>query len=323
TSLNPRESFFDLRDFGFLFIIYFVANHIRGEKRLKELLHLLIAITTLTAIYGIGQAIMGMDRVKGPQAMTLTFAGILIIVLSLTWSWLLFHAKGRERWILLFEALILSAALLLTYTRGAWLGLLMGLVILGMFSKPSFGLRRRLLVPAVFLLYISAFSIPRPVAERAQSIGDPSNPDRNIRFLMWKESLRVLRDYPITGVGLVDLLPIYDRYVYPKAPPDLKHIHYGHFHNNFVQVAVQMGLLGLTTFLFMWFNIIRREVRVYQRTKESFLSSIFLGSLAALAAFLVSGLFEYNYGDSEVAMLLFFTIGISLACEKIRFSNEQ
>ena len=154
TSLNPRESFFDLRDFGFLFIIYFVANHIRGEKRLKELLHLLIAITTLTAIYGIGQAIMGMDRVKGPQAMTLTFAGILIIVLSLTWSWLLFHAKGRERWILLFEALILSAALLLTYTRGAWLGLLMGLVILGMFSKPSFGFRLRLLVPAVILLYI-------------------------------------------------------------------------------------------------------------------------------------------------------------------------
>jgi hypothetical protein len=43
-SLNPGESFFELRDFGFLFIIFFVSNHIRDEKHLKKLLRLLIGI---------------------------------------------------------------------------------------------------------------------------------------------------------------------------------------------------------------------------------------------------------------------------------------
>jgi O-antigen ligase len=187
---------------------------------------------------------------------------------------------------------------------------------------------------SVFLivLYLAVFLIPSPIAERTQSIGNVQDSSNAIRLFMWKKSPEILRDHPLTGVGLIDLLPIYDQYIKPEVPPRLSHFRLGHFHNNFIQVMVQMGLLGLTAFLFLWYKIILKEFRIFNRIPHpasgiqdpasSILHPILIGSLSALAAFLVSGLFEYNFGDSEVVMLLYFTIGIAIAAERINKNSE-
>jgi len=329
-SMDPQQSLFELRNFVFLLIVYFVGNHVRGIGELKKLLHLLISFSTLTALIGIGQALLGIDRAVGPQAIPQTFSEILILVLSLTWSLVLYYAKGKEQMILFIEAVLLSTALVLTYTRGAWLGLFatLGTLFLLCLKKrlPGMSLLRQAGMPVLLIfLYLLVFFFPRPVAERTQSIGDVEDSSNAIRLFMWKKSPEILQDYPITGVGLIDLIPIYDLYIAPETSPNLKHFRLGHFHNNFIQVMVQMGLLGLTTFLFLWFNIIRREYKIFcQIHHSSFIihHSILLGTLPAVAGFLVSGLFEYNFGDSEVVMLLFFTVGIALAVERIN-NHEQ
>jgi len=70
-------------------------------------------------------------------------------------------------------------------------------------------------------------------------------------------------------------------------------------------VALQTGIVGL--FLFLAF--LATAVRQAWRQPDPALK---WGVLAALAAFLVGGLFEYNGGDVEVATLMFFLMG--LAC---------
>jgi O-antigen ligase len=334
TSLNPGESFFELRDFGFLFIIFFVSNHIRDEKHLKKLLRLLIGITSLTALLGIVQGVMGMRRVVGPQAITQTFSEIIILVLALAWPITLNHAKGKERVLYLIGGIVLSAALIFTYTRGAWLGLLAALAVILVLSikrqavppRRDVLLNRQARMPILLIiLYLAVFLIPSPVAQRTQSIGDVQDSSNAIRLFMWKKSPEILRDFPLTGVGLIDLLPIYDQYIVPEVPPRLSHFRLGHFHNNFIQVMVQMGLLGLTAFLFLWYKIILKEFRIFRRIHHSPFTihySVLVGSLAAIAAFLVSGLFEYNFGDSEVVMLMYFMIGIAFAAERINKNSE-
>jgi O-antigen ligase len=82
-------------------------------------------------------------------------------------------------------------------------------------------------------------------------------------------------------------------------------------HNNFVQLAVDTGLLGLFTWVGIWFYFF---LLLYQRTKalngDANERSVILGSAAGVIAFLTGGLFETNFYDSEVAMMLYFLMAL-------------
>jgi O-antigen ligase len=85
-------------------------------------------------------------------------------------------------------------------------------------------------------------------------------------------------------------------------------------HNNFIQLAVDTGILGLSAWLGIWICFFRI---MYQRSKNlvSDQSSkwVVAGSSAAVIAFLVGGCFESNFYDSEVNMLLWFIMALPFA----------
>ena len=82
-------------------------------------------------------------------------------------------------------------------------------------------------------------------------------------------------------------------------------------HNNFIQLAVDTGILGLGTWLGIWFCFFRRLYK-----KDFSLEAapqgnwVVLGSAAAVLAFLAGGFFESNLYDSEVVMLLYFIMAL-------------
>jgi O-antigen ligase len=82
-------------------------------------------------------------------------------------------------------------------------------------------------------------------------------------------------------------------------------------HNNFIQIAVDTGLLGLSTWVGIWFYFF---LLLYQRAKalngDTDERWVVLGSAAGAIAFLTGGLFETNFYDSEVAMTLYFLMAL-------------
>ena len=82
-------------------------------------------------------------------------------------------------------------------------------------------------------------------------------------------------------------------------------------HNNFVQLAVDTGVLGLTAWLGIWVCFFRL---LYQRAaaleKELDSRWIILGSAATGIAFIAGGFFETNFYDSEVVMVLYFIMAL-------------
>jgi hypothetical protein len=79
----------------------------------------------------------------------------------------------------------------------------------------------------------------------------------------------------------------------------------GHLHNTPVQILVERGLLGLTAWLWIWGAFYRRVGRLLRRLPVSLgrERALVAGSLAAVTGFLVHGLSEYNFGDSETVMV--------------------
>ena len=131
-----------------------------------------------------------------------------------------------------------------------------------------------------------------------------------IRLALWKAGWEIFKDYPLTGCGFrcVDLV----NSQYPDPTGFVKR-HRG-MHNNFVQLAVDTGILGLTAWLGIWvyfFRLLYKRISALEGESDS--QWIIWGSAASGVAFLVGGFFETNFYDSEVVMVLYFIMALPFA----------
>src|SRR5262249_18969381 len=191
--------------------------------------------------------------------------------------------------------LISTAALVMTYTRSAWLGFMVGCCVLLGLHKKVFLLTLPLLVLAVFLL------VPQAVQTRALIILDPRSITAQERLSMWSSGFHMIRDHPWTGIGMGAMVRMYHDYREPDSPVNPTR-RIGHLHNNVLQVAAERGLLGLACWLWIWLAYGWQTWRIYRRLgpEQVRAKALVVGSLASVVAFHVEGLFEHTFGASVV-----------------------
>ena len=149
--------------------------------------------------------------------------------------------------------------------------------------------------------------------DRITSIVDPYHSTNIQRLNQWKTGWRIFMANPIFGVGDIDMNNIYLQY---RAPYDTET--YGHLHNNYVHVLTILGGFGFLVFIYLMFTIFILDLKIYNRLKNiPFASSVALGTIGAFIAFLVSGLAEWNFGDQEIATMLWFATGLNIALYKL------
>jgi O-antigen ligase len=198
---------------------------------------------------------------------------------------------------------ISSAALLLSLTRNAWLGTLAGLVTLGFLRAPK----------TLWLLPVGALALvalgPERVLDRL-TLTDASSRDR---YYMWQAGVDMIRDKPVFGQGPRMIQAVYPAYRWPEAPnPQTPHLH-----NNALQIAAERGLPALAWWLWMVAAVLGDAWREVRR-------GAFGPAWAAAAAFsllvaiLAAGLFEYNFGDSEILMFLLLVSSLPYALRRQR-----
>ena len=116
----------------------------------------------------------------------------------------------------------------------------------------------------------------------------------------------MIEDHPLFGVGPER---IHDEFPKYYSGPAIDY--YGHLHNNFLQIAAERGLLSLAAFVWFLVELYRSLLRrLGDRDDDT--RWVTLGSLAALTGFLVAGMTEFNFGDSEVFVLLLFLISVPI-----------
>lgn len=153
---------------------------------------------------------------------------------------------------------------------------------------------------------------------RLASIIDPYHETNIERLHLWSTGLKIFLDYPILGVGDIDLGKIYSEYK-PKYVKE----NYGHLHNNYIHFLVILGSIGFIIVIFMFYKIFVLNLKIYKTLKEvEFASSYALGALGAFVGFLVSGLAEWNFGDQEIITMVWFTLGLNIAFYKSYLNNK-
>lgn len=148
---------------------------------------------------------------------------------------------------------------------------------------------------------------------RLASIIDPYHETNIERLHLWRTGFKILADYPLFGVGDIDLGQIYSEY-----KPEYVKENYGHLHNNYIHFLVILGIAGFIIVVYLLYSIFALNLRIYKQLKDiPFSSSYSLGTLGAFTGFLVSGLAEWNFGDQEIITMVWFTLGLNIAFYKM------
>ena len=89
-------------------------------------------------------------------------------------------------------------------------------------------------------------------------------------------------------------------------------------HNTPLQILVERGIPGLATWLAVWIVFYARSISILRvLDPEARLErALVVGSLAAITGFLVGGLSEYSFGDSEVVMVAWTVMALPWVVEK-------
>jgi O-antigen ligase len=107
------------------------------------------------------------------------------------------------------------------------------------------------------------------------------------------------------------------RYAEFRGPDAVNKIN-PHLHNNVVQIAAERGLPALAIWLWFMVALCRDLFHRFRSGNQPFLSA---AGLAVVAALLTAGMFEYNFGDSEVLMLFLILVTLPAAADRASASR--
>ncbi|MBI4591564.1 MAG: O-antigen ligase family protein [Candidatus Rokubacteria bacterium] len=247
-------------------------------------------------------------RARGFYSIYMTLAGVLTLTI-LACLPRLFPRPAERGWWLPVAWVISGLGLVVTYTRGAWLGVVVGAASLSLFLRRLSVLAA---IGAVLLLALLLLLATGTLGDRVRSLQDPTT--LRERFYMWQSGLAMVREHPLTGVGVGQLRAVYPRYALGEAYKKTT----SHVHNTPLQILAERGLLGLAAWLSIWVAFFVRGARLLRRIgpDQQRERGLVAGSLAAIIGFLVSGLFEYNFGDSEVLMVAYAVMAVLFVVER-------
>jgi O-antigen ligase len=195
---------------------------------------------------------------------------------------------------------VASWALVVSRTRNAWLGAVVGLAVVAVLRAP------RLLWALAAGVALLVLVRPAPIVGRL-TVFDPSSVDR---YYMWQAGIDMIRDKPVFGQGPGRILAVYPEYRWPEAP----NAQQPHLHDNALQIAAERGLPCLAWWLW-WLAAAMGDAWREARGGGGWTAA---AALAFLAAFMAAGLFEYNFGDSEILMFTLLVSALPYALRRQR-----
>jgi O-antigen ligase len=256
------------------------------------------------------------DRASGLYGHYTTYAEVLQLVASLALGLLVgLRRKATLRGALLAAALAaMVAALILTVTRASSLALLLSALTV-MLSGAS---RRALALTIAVALPVALAGLFVLQQKRRVGFIDPREGSTAWRLTVWRESLDVLAAEPrrlLVGVGMDSIKRRWREW----GMFDGGRLPVGHLHSTPLQLAFERGLPALLLWLALLAVYARTLWRLARRggPHDPLVRGLALGALGGTVGFFASGLVHYNLGDSEVAMVFYLIMGLTLAADRM------
>ena len=304
-SPDPRTSFIDSKQLVVFLIVPAVYQLARGNRALT-VFNVIITVGAASAILGIVQyGVLNYDhlgqRPQGALGHYMTYSGLLVLVICAAVGRLLFDTRHCAWAAIVMPSL--AAAIALTFTRSAWVGVAAGVTVLFVLKD------RRLLALLPIIAVLFVVLAPARINARMYSMFNLNDPTTRDRVAMLREGRAMIAEHPLTGVGPNMVERVYAQYRDPLAVEKVN----PHLHNVPMQIAAERGLPALAIWLWFVGTVVLDVWQKLRTSRHRFLAAT---ALAATAGMLSAGLFEHNFGDSEFLMLFLVLLTLPFAADR-------
>lgn len=322
-------------------VIYFaVAYGDTSRQRLDLWVKLLLGGGAVAAFAGLAtssQQEIGLATAAFANAQLLAGFLVLLLPFALVYA---FRGEMDLRRVLATVALIfVTGALLLTRNRSAWLGTCLGLfVVAGLWLRSVSWSdlaqqKHRWLAGLIIALVAGGLFVgltPRTgtvVEQRASTLLSPGKePSLQWRFRMWGIAGEMVRARPLAGWGVGSFPRLAGDYLaeVPHAAqvdevgPSLANVP----HNEYVQLAAELGIVGLGLYLAVLLGFLVRCARALASVRSETRRWVTVAALAAVAAQIVDAFGNPAWRFGDVAPLFWLVLGLGMAATRTRSERE-
>jgi O-antigen ligase len=203
----------------------------------------------------------------------------------------------------------------LTFSRSAYLGLLISLFVFLIFGFKLLIFRKKILLTSLIILTVLFFFMPRsPISERFTSSFNTYESSNIERLSNWEEASHLIKKHPIIGVGIGN---------YSINIAKLRNMDYINYrlpvyaHNTYLDILAEMGIVGLLLWLGLFAYVIWIQIiNLYKRANQTDVwAGIYaIGVISSLVWFLTQSLFDTPIFSPRVlpVLMVIFALGISI-----------
>ncbi len=311
----------------FLFVYYLTIYGTGRLNRVKRLVFAFLIGSVAVCSYGLYTFLSGYGMLDGRIRSTFyhptRFANYLVFVAAISFSLVAHYRSSRGIQTLLYAIFGLGAScLVLTASRGANLGFLLGFVIV-------FGLRDKrvwamLAVIVLISVAIAPFQSDHLHFMKATELFYGKLGIDSIlgeRRFLWRSGLSMAKDHPVLGIGYGKTynLVYESRYALASATQD-----HSSAHNVLIEIALEMGPLGLAVFLWLHILIFKEAWGLARdkKTRNTFAHALSAGILIGLIGVFCNGMVNYFYKDRPILVYWLF-VGLVFSLRRLTRRPQQ
>jgi O-antigen ligase len=202
--------------------------------------------------------------------------------------------------------------MLLTQSRGCWLGLILCTALFVTFYNGKLWT----LIP--FVILALPFVMPEAMVARMMSVGNMEDSSTSYRVFIWRGTFKMLKDFWLGGIGMGEgaFRLVYPLYSYNGiiAP---------HSHNTFLQLLVEGGIGALLIFITIMAVFIKKiSVSFSTAKKGSYIGLLALAIVSGVIGFLLQSMFDYTFYNYRMMAMFFMIIAIGMSFKYIEEDAE-
>lgn len=323
----------------FVWLIYASSRAMNGER---SALALLARFVVLSAFVVGGFAILQyyqvaifewMERdtsVDSTMAHRNLLASFLVLAFPFV-AYVFLELNGTWRAASALTMLISLFLLIVLQTRSAWVafpvGLAFSLSVLAIVTKRArptsdrpHAYRRRLIqgsvLTAVALSVALLFYSPEsraPMVEHFDSLVQLRHASIQERLQLWSRTVRMIRDHPLTGVGLGNWRVVIPTYGMAGLRADTGTIHFQRPHNDFLWVTSETGVLGGLLYLAVFASVVGLAVSSMVRASSMHDRVALTLMLMGVSCYVLDSLFSFPKERMVHSLYLALFIGTVLS----------
>ncbi|MFC1840662.1 O-antigen ligase family protein [Thermodesulfobacteriota bacterium] len=283
---------------------------------MRTLIYIIIGVATFLAVFGLFKRFgvnpfpwWHYDDIKYvPYRLSSTYgnanhlAGYLEMAIPLLLGLFLLGFNKGVIFLLIYLALVLFAAHILSLSRGGWISIILGIVFIffTLLKSDYFKFKKILVTGIIFFLLLSMVILgSTPVVERIMTLGQGEEV-ATARLLRNKGTINMISDYPLLGTGPGTYATIYTQY---QPPGTATRSFYAH--NDYLHFISETGVFLIPVMIWMLIAFYRKGYKKLKNPSR-LVRGTTLGAMAGITALLFHSIVDFNLHIPANAIL--FTI---------------